>query len=112
MEFDKEKASIFIVKEQFSLAFGKVIQKNKENLCFLMEIFSKGSLGEILDIMVCIGIKMEILMKEHGRMMSNKDLVTSTYPIINLIKVSLLKAINMGKEFINGLMEMFMKAHS
>ena len=77
-----------------------------------MEIFLKVSLGETLDIMACIGIKMGIHMKGHGRMMSNKDLETSTYPIINLIKVSLLKAINMGKEFINGLMEIFMKVHS
>lgn len=71
---DKEKDNIFIVKEQCLKGFGKMIKNQKANLFFLMEIFSKDSLKIIYDTMVCTGIKMEIHMREPGKMMLNKVL--------------------------------------
>lgn len=45
-----------------------MIRKLRVNLFFLMEISSKVHLKIIFAIMVCIGIKMVIHIKAHGKM--------------------------------------------
>lgn len=51
-----------------------------------MEIYSKVNSEIIRDTMECIGIKMGILTKEHGKMMSKKGLENWNYPMDNIIK--------------------------
>lgn len=73
-----------------------------------MEIYSKDSSEIIQDIMVCIGTKMATHMRAHGKMMLNKDLVNLSYWMVNITKENLLKVISMGKEYIDGRMEIYM----
>eukprot|EP00919_Chromeraceae_sp_WS-2016_P041470 GHVR01098861.1.p1 GENE.GHVR01098861.1~~GHVR01098861.1.p1 ORF type:complete len:124 (+),score=15.42 GHVR01098861.1:540-911(+) len=64
----REEENIFLVKELFLVASGRMTAKFKENLFYLMEIFLEEFLMETKGIVGCTFIRMETDMMVAGKM--------------------------------------------
>lgn len=71
---EKDKLNTFTAKALFFQEFGWMMQKLKGNLPFLMEISLKDNLKITWDIMEYITTKMEMYLKDFGKMTSKQGM--------------------------------------